>query len=114
MFKRRSSRVSFDETGFSLWDGRTHQVVVRWADVRRVTAWKKDLVTTDLVCLTFALVAGQEYTVHEEMDGFDAFAAGMEGALPGVHTGWRSRVVPPAFAPNPYVLFDRERDPGIR
>jgi hypothetical protein len=70
-------------------------------------AYKKDKLTTDLVCLDIVTTAdGSEMvrTVHEDMPGFEAFVARFQ-VLPGFDLNWREAVIPPPFAGNRTTVY---------
>ena len=80
-------------------------VQVRWADIRRAVVFKRDLLTTDVICIGFETEEGF-VEIDEEMRGYEDVEAEMEKALaPG--PDWKLRVMFPAFEPNPATLFER-------
>jgi hypothetical protein len=82
---------------------------VRWQDVQEVRAYKRDLLTTDLVCLGFRDTEDDEYyEVHEEMTGFDQLRTRLLEVFPTIPSGWFENVMRPAFATNLMVLFRRD------
>jgi hypothetical protein len=82
---------------------------VRWLAVREIRAYKRDLLTTDLVCLAFRETEADEYfEVHEEMIGFDLLRARLAEVFPTIPAGWFGDVARPAFTTNLTVLFRRD------
>jgi len=101
--RRRPVAVLAPSTdGFCLSHGPAGRAVA-WAEVRRITAFKRDLLTTDCICLVLMLTDGI-IEVNEEMEGFTAFRAGMERHF-GLSPLWLIEIMPPAFATSPRYLY---------
>jgi len=75
------------------------------ADIRRVTFYKRDELTTDLICCEVE-ACGQTWFFHEEADGWEEFLRYLD-FLPNFRTDWPQAVVHPAFAANETVAFKR-------
>jgi hypothetical protein len=73
----------------------------------RAVAFKREEVTTDLLCVEVELANGESIVLHEELGGFEAWLGRIE-ALPGVDPSWRGRVLHPPFARNETVLFESQ------
>ena len=71
------------EDGFSfVWSGR--KATVRWADVKQIFAFKRDIFAYDLICLGFRLSDDGDYwEIGEDMAGYENVPAVMERAFPG-------------------------------
>jgi hypothetical protein len=78
---------------------------MRWAEVHRATAFKRDLFTVDCICLLFARLDDTGLELGEEMAGWRSFVAALPLHLPGCHDDWFSTVAFPAFAPNPTEIY---------
>ena len=79
------------------------------ADVRQVVAYKRDEITTDLIC--FDVVTEESggcrtWTFHEDQPEFEPVVAALS-ELPEFMTNWRERVVAPTFAPCETVVYAR-------
>ena len=83
--RNRAPYVIFAD-GESVTFQRNNEVLVRfaWEDIARVSTYKKDLLTTDLICLEFHLIGGASYNAHEEADGFQDLMKLMGQALPSM------------------------------
>ena len=81
----------------------------RWEDVAEVRAFKRDELTTDLVCIEVRLATGTSILVHEEMPGWEDFLDVAEVALPYMRArrDWEPQVQQPPFAASVQVLFQR-------
>eukprot|EP01035_Chromulina_nebulosa_P000746 gene746-biopygen633 len=64
-------------------------------DIEKVTFFKRDELTTDLICCEIE-AAGQAWFFHEEALGWDALLEYLE-QLPGFNSDWRKSVIQPAF-----------------
>lgn len=82
--------------------------VMLWSDVRRVTAFKRDELTTDLICLR---LSGGDVSleVNEEMSSWKELMREIAIHLPGAMTEDQilAAVVKPPFATTPTVVYDR-------
>jgi hypothetical protein len=72
--------------------------------VERVTFYKRDELTTDLICCEL-MSCGQLWTLHDELPGWDAAIAEL-GKLPGFRYDWYAHVSAPAFDAHPFVAFE--------
>ena len=79
---------------------------VSWDAIQRVEAFKRDLVTTDLICITVSNKR-ESIELNEEMAGWAEFIEEMENRLPIIapRKEWYERVMKPAFAKNHEILF---------
>jgi hypothetical protein len=74
-------------------------------DVRAVVFYKRDEITTDLICCDVE-VAGHVWSFHEEAAGWPDLIAHLS-ALPGFRADWYEAVVSPPFATSETIAFDR-------
>jgi hypothetical protein len=103
-FRRRRQAAFAADSGLTiLVQGR--EIHISWGDVARITAFKRDLVTSDLICIEFVDADGRVYEVNEEVDGYQA----VEDALVNrfhVEKDWRRHIALPAFQENRRVLYE--------
>lgn len=79
-----------------------------WSDIEEVHALKRDLFSTDLICLTFKKSGKEEYyEIHEEMAGYHDLLKLLPNRLPGFNLEWFSSVAFPAFATNHQIIWKR-------
>ena len=97
--------VHFDNAGFSC-DGESPWRAT-WLEVKRITAYKIDRLTVDEIRVDFALRDGSTRVLTEESPGFDELMLELARRFPTV-SGWRDRVVQPAFATSISVLYECE------
>ncbi|WP_205478878.1 hypothetical protein [Sphingomonas arenae] len=85
------------------------------SDIAKVTFYKRDELTTDLICVD-VLVGEQMWTFHEELDGWEAVTGHLQ-QLPTFNGGWFAAVSQPPFKNSETVAFSRQqkvRFPPIR
>ncbi|HTH46754.1 MAG TPA: hypothetical protein VMB21_04525 [Candidatus Limnocylindria bacterium] len=80
-----------------------------WANVVKATVFKRDMFSTDLVCLFFASHNGLGFEVHEEMNDWKKFTEALPDYLIGCKPSgeWWSQVAFPAFETNLTEIFSR-------
>lgn len=75
------------------------------ADILKVTFFKRDELTTDLICCHVE-VRGQTWFFHEEAEGWDELLHHLE-QLPSFRKDWYEVVAQPPFAASETVAFTR-------
>ena len=75
------------------------------AAIERVTFFKRDELSTDLICCEVEL-GGQVWFFHEEAEGWERLVRYLE-KLPGFRTDWYASVVQPPFAATETIAFSR-------
>lgn len=73
--------------------------------IQKVTFFKRDELTTDLICCEVE-AWGRVWFFHEEAAGWEALTRYLE-QLPGFRTDWYEAVVKPPFAPSETVAYTR-------
>ena len=80
-------------------------VVLQWSDVVEIVAYKRDLLTTDLVCVGFRLHGTDDLIeIDEEMPGFDLTMAAVATRFQ-LPDKWWVDVAIPAFATNETTIW---------
>src|SRR5262245_56412616 len=100
--------INVSDAGVVVVSG-AQRVALSWREIRRVIAFKRDHMTTDLICLS--LEAGQSVLeVNEEMVGWTDLLAELPKRLPGAMSSDRlsGEVAKPAFSRNLTVVYDRD------
>jgi hypothetical protein len=81
---------------------------LRWREVEEVYAYKRDLFSTDLICLAFKKVGKEEYyEIHEEMAGYHDLLEALPSRLPKFTLEWIFSVAVPAFEANRQIIWKR-------
>ncbi len=75
------------------------------ANVVKVTFYKRDEVTTDLICCE-VVVGDRVWTFHEELKGWDLLIDYLQG-LPSFQADWFAAVSQPPFAESETIAFSR-------
>jgi hypothetical protein len=79
---------------------------LNWDEVDGIIAFKRDLYTTDLICLEMhSGHSGLSYSVHEEMKGYESFLSHMEERFEIPRSSWWEKVAKPAFKEDRTVLY---------
>ncbi len=107
----QKSRLEVFGDGFTIfWPGCVERISIE--TITEITAYKADLITTDLVCFEIVTVCDEHMTnrtIDEEMPGFGDVATKLKG-LPGFYQQWWDAVVLPAFEQNYTLLYRRGVD----
>jgi hypothetical protein len=74
--------------------------------ITRVVFFKRDEITTDLICVEIELVE-KTWFFHEVIQGWDLLIAHLE-KLPGFNAEWYALVSQPPFKPSRTVAFERD------
>lgn len=98
-------KVISEDDGFIL-ENKSAQQKIRWADIERLIAYKKDLMTTDEICLDI-IFDSRQLTINEGTPGWDQFVEKTKLAFPGIPKNWDTEITKPAFATNLTILFQR-------
>jgi hypothetical protein len=80
---------------------------VMWDELRAVFAYKRDLYTTDELCLDIFLPDNTLLTITEETAGWHTFVEQLEAHLP-LLPGWVGEVSVPAFETKLTLLYECE------
>ena len=75
------------------------------AAIGKVTFYKRDEITTDLICCD-VMVGKEVWTFHEELVGWDMLIEHLR-ELAGFRSNWFAVVSKPPFATNETVAFSR-------
>jgi hypothetical protein len=84
--KQSDYGISVDAAGFAVSQTRPTPALlfsIAWSDVLRVTAFKRDWLTVDCICMAIATKDGTTTELNEEMAGWEAFTEALPRYLPG-------------------------------
>ena len=97
----KTGTIVVDDFGFQVIDAKQNRNPVRWNDVNRIQAFKRDLFSVDLICFQFHLDGTEQLVeVDEQMDGFAVFEKILPEKFKGFDCDWFPKVAHPAFATN--------------
>ena len=104
--------IIFDSTDFtvlSLKNIRTAPVVMRWNEVHRITALKRDLFSVDQICLFISRTGETGIELDEDMKGWSEFTESLPKFLPTCKLleDWIWKVAQPPFATNQTDIYNR-------
>ena len=74
-------------------------------DIRRVTFFKRDELTSDLICCEVSS-KNRHWIFHEERGDWPELLA-LLATLPNFVSDWYERVSHPPFAPSRFIAFER-------
>jgi hypothetical protein len=102
-------RVVVVAAGFALWSGGRCVAAARWPDVRRIRAHRRELDTSDGLCITVELVDGSLMELREEAPGFDAFLNRAAATLPTLlpYRDWHHALAAAPAGGDGITLFER-------
>ncbi len=76
------------------------------AEITKVTFYKRDEITTDLICCE-VVVDGVAWTFHEELVNWDSLVEHLE-KLPNFRADWLAAVSRPPFVASETIAFSRD------
>lgn len=79
---------------------------IKWSAIERITAYKRDLMTYDLVCMDITY-DNWMFTIHEECPGWYQFIKKTKAVFSGIPESWDVDIVLPAFETKWVVLYQR-------
>ncbi len=100
--------IRLTDVGFHLLN---EDRIVEVVDVRCVTqlvAFKRDLLTSDCICLRLERANADPVIVHEEMPGFTELFSLLTASFSGLDPNWYSRVMLPAFRANETMIWQAD------
>jgi hypothetical protein len=104
--------IAFDSAGFTVTDLRSkdqERTGMCWDEVCQATAFKRDLFSTDCICLFLARTDGTGVELNEEMARWNTLVQALPQHLAGCKpwSEWFSAVAFPAFVPNATEIYRR-------
>lgn len=104
--------IAFTSEGFELRKAESLVGGIKWAEIRKIVAFKRDLVTSDIVCLEFHLLGtDQVFEVNDDVGGFWDLVRRLKEVFPSSDQEWEAAVIRPAFARNARLIFERSARP---
>ena len=81
---------------------------VKWDDIEEVHAFKRDLFTFDLICLSFKKAGREEYyEISEDMVGYHDLLEILPRRLRSFNMEWFLSVASPAFETNHRIIWKK-------
>ena len=103
-------RIVVVAAGFALWKGGRCIAAARWADIRRVRAYRPTGNTTNAVHLGVDLADGTVLEFLEAAPGFTLFLDRASATLPGLlpYTSWHPALLLAPASGEGAVIFERQ------
>ena len=98
-------KFTYEDDGF-IFEFKTGQQKIKWAEIERLIAYKRDLMTTDEICLDI-IYNNWQTTINENTAGWYQFVERTKLIFPSIPKNWDSEIVHPAFATNLSILYQR-------
>jgi hypothetical protein len=105
--RNRPPRIELEPGGFATVRTTGTRYPIRWANITRIAAFKRDLLTTDEILLAIEVAdrPGMVHEVSEQWLGFSELFAPMEQVL-GISPSWYYEIMLPAFKPNYRIIYE--------
>ena len=89
--------ITLTRHGFDVVSANGDRGSVVWNEVREIVAFKRGLLTVDLICLGFRVDESECcIEIDEQCEGYEELATEVERRFE-IESGWRSKVAFPAF-----------------
>jgi len=101
--------------GLRIKSGQGDASELHWSEVEEVHAYKRDLFTTDLICLAFKKSGSEEYyEIHEEMAGYHDLLEVLQSRLPKFTLDCIFDVAVPAFETKHKIIWKRSLNQTVQ
>ena len=80
---------------------------IPWSDIDSIIAYKKDLLTTDSICIDIVYY-NDSLTICEETDGWSQFLLRIKNVFNTIPENWELEISRPAFEKKLTLLYDRQ------
>ncbi|MBU1564701.1 MAG: hypothetical protein KJ630_03620 [Proteobacteria bacterium] len=102
--------IEIVENGFQIKNtSDPDSIYFAWIDIAEIVGFKRDLGTTDLICLGFKTGEDTFVEVHEEMFGFKILCESMLNEFKEISDTWYFDVAHPAFETNLKTLWIKNK-----
>ena len=107
-------RCDLIDDGFIVCDSisGTVRATVRWAEVKAVRAFKRDLFAYDMICRALLMPDKSWVEIWEQSHGFIPVIEKMGQVLPSIPERWYSDIMVPAFATMDTLLYRHDEEYG--
>jgi hypothetical protein len=95
----------YEDDGFR-YPFKEYNEKIAWVDIERITGYKKDLMTTDEICMD-DFEGEWKVTFSASLPGWYYLLTKLKSAFPAIPDDWDGQVMWPAFATNFTVLYER-------
>lgn len=105
-FKNSNGNFQFYDWGFVKIIGK-EEFILEWNNVKKITTYKRDLMTEDQICLEIETVDDIVFTTSEDTEGWFQLIKHLAKEFPAVNEENIMKIAHPAFERNETVLFSR-------
>jgi hypothetical protein len=109
-FKRKQEDTgifSYTKNGFEITVKNTSHRYP-WTNITCLTAYKKDNMTTDCICMDIFCADGSKYSIDEETPGWYMFVKTTKAQFPQINKLWDVEITTPAFKTNFTLIYDSD------
>jgi hypothetical protein len=82
------------------------QQKILWTDVEQLIAYKRDLLTIDVICLDI-IFDNKRMTINEDTPGWYQFIKKTKLIFPSIPVDWDMKIMHPAFQTNLTIIYQR-------
>jgi hypothetical protein len=97
--------VYVEEDGF-IFQFKAKQEKIKWEEINTIIAYKKDLLTVDLVCIEI-FYNNSQIIITEEVLGWHHFVEQLRIVFPNIPINWYNDIIIPPFATNLTILYQK-------
>lgn len=105
--KQRVQKLHLLKNSFEINNG-SSRINVKWCEIEKIVAFKKDLLTYDQICLEIYSNKKQFYC-SEDFDGWNDFVKELNNQLPRLDKNWIRKVSQPPFEKSRTTIFSKEK-----
>jgi len=103
--KKREQKLHLLKNGFEINDG-TSISNIKWDEIEKIDAFKRDLLTEDQICLEIHVDKKQFYC-SEDFNGWIEFEKELQIRLAELDKNWLSKVLQPPFEESRITIFPK-------
>ncbi|MFZ1786879.1 MAG: hypothetical protein WAT92_01150 [Saprospiraceae bacterium] len=101
--KKVKQKISILEDGFEINNGNNTDQI-KWAEIEKIIAFKKELVTEDQICLEFES-NNRTFYCSEDYEGWIEFEEMLRQQITQIDETWKSSVSYPPFEESKTTIF---------
>ncbi len=98
------------DDGFEIVSSLAQQMFISWRNIVNVRCYKRDLITTDDLCIAITFLKDQTpwtQEVSEDIEGFEEFVAQLSKHVKLNPADWRLQTLAVPFTRSELTLFDK-------
>ena len=103
--KQKEQKLYLLKNGFEINDG-TNISNIKWDEIEKIDAFKRDLITEDQICLEIN-VNNKQFYCSQDFDGWIEFEKELQIQLTELDKNWFSKVSQPPFEESRVTIFPK-------